>query len=188
MSSFVDVRLPRDVETGNYDLEMSLLDIERQRVFTDRLLGQVHVVGRPHEFEIPPITHSLKADFGGQVTLLGYDLDLSQLGESGQARLTLYWQAQKEMETAYQVFVHLLDEAGQIVGQVDREPQGGEAPTTGWLAGEVVVDEIPISVKEAIVATQSIALGVYDPLTGKRLPLLDIDGEAVGDNVTISIR
>jgi hypothetical protein len=151
-------------------------------------LGSIQVRGRARNFEIPPMTHAVGANFGKQVTLLGYDLDLSPNEEGGTARLILYWQAQREMETAYKVFVHLLDADGVIIAQVDREPQAGVTPTTGWLADEVVTDEIEIPVTEITAATQSIAVGLYDPLTGERLSTLDAAGVVVGDRVLIPVR
>jgi hypothetical protein len=38
------------------------------------------------------------------------------------------------------VFVHLVDGSGRIVAQSDGEPAGGARPTTGWRAGEVIVE------------------------------------------------
>jgi hypothetical protein len=118
---------------------------------------------------------------------LGYDLDLSQTGEGGPLQLTLYWQAKQEMETAYKVFVHLLDETGQIVTQVDREPQAGAAPTTGWVPGEVVADELEIPITESLTKVRSIAVGLYDPATGERLSTLDAQGSVIGDSVTLAV-
>jgi hypothetical protein len=152
----------------------------------DWLLGQMQVTGRARIFEVPPVTHIVEADFDEQVTLLGYDLDLGQVEAGDPAKLTLYWQAQREMETAYKVFVHLLDTNGAIVTQVDQEPQAGEAPITGWLAGEVVVDDIEIAVTGDMAATQSIAVGLYNPLTGERLAVLNTDGIILGDSVMLS--
>jgi hypothetical protein len=186
--TFVDLRLPAAVETGDYNLGLRLVDIESGTPLADWVLGPIQVTGRARSFEIPPMMHPVGADFGEQVTLLGYDLDLSPSEEGGTVRLVLYWQAQKEMGTAYKVFVHLLDAGGVIVAQIDREPQAGVAPTTSWLAGEIVVDEIEVPVTEATVATQSIAVGLYDPLTGKRVPVLNSAGVVVGDRVMVSIR
>ncbi len=186
--TFVDLRLPAAVETGDYNLGLRLLDIESGAPLTDWIMGSIQVTGRTRNFEIPPMIHAVGADFGEQVTLLGYDLDLSPNEEGGTARLILYWQAQKEMETAYKVFVHLLDADGTIIAQVDREPQAGVTPTTGWLADEVVTDEIEMPVTEIMAATQSIAVGLYDPLTGERLSTLDAAGVVVGDRVLIPVR
>ena len=66
-------------------------------------------------------------------------------------------------------------------------PQGGEAPTTGWLAGEVVMDQIEVPVPEEITGVRSIAVGLYDPFTGKRVPVLNTEGSTVGDHVLLPI-
>lgn len=137
--------------------------------------------------ETPSMSNKLDADFNRQVRLLGYDLDLSQVEAEGTIHLTLYWQAQQPIETAYTVFVHLLDESGQLVTQMDQEPQAGAAPMTGWLPGQVVVDEILVPVTEAVASIQSIAIGLYHPLTGERLPVLDQDGSVLDHSVMIPI-
>jgi hypothetical protein len=183
----VDLRLPPELETGDFNLVLHLLDADSGTPLADWRLGKMQVTGRTRTFEIPPLTHRVGADFDGQVTLVGYDLDLAEIGKGGPAKLILYWQAQAEMETAYVVFVHLLDEAQQIVTQVDQEPQNGEAPTTGWLAGEVVSDEIEVPVSEEMAGVRSIAVGLYDPSTGKRVPVLNVEGVTMGDHVTLPI-
>jgi hypothetical protein len=186
--TFVDLRLPAAVETGDYTLGLRLLDTESGAALADWVLGQMQVTGRVRNFEIPPMMHSVGANFGDQVTLLGYDLDLSPSEGGGIVKLVLYWQAQQEMETAYKVFVHMLDAGGMIVGQVDREPLAGVAPTTGWRAGEVVTDDIAVPVTEAMAGTRSIAVGLYDPLTGKRVPVFNTAGVVVGDRVVVSVQ
>jgi hypothetical protein len=138
----------------------------------------VEVVARRHTFDVPPVTHPVNTTFGDVARLLGYDLDLAQVAGGGPAQLILYWQAQREMDTAYKVFVHLLDESGQIAAQVDREPQAGQAPTTAWLAGEVLVDPVEIPV-QGLERVQRIALGLYDPASGMRLTVKESGGDAV---------
>jgi hypothetical protein len=184
----VDLHMPPDVETGGYNLGMRLLDAESGITLAGWVLGRAEVMGRTRDFNVPPMMHHVEANFGRQVTLLGYDLDLSRVGEGGPVRLNLYWQAQSEIDTAYKVFVHLLDESQQIVSQVDRVPQGGEAPTTGWLAGEVVMDEIEVSMSAEMTGVRSIAVGLYDQFTGKRVPVLNVEGATVGDHVMLPIR
>jgi hypothetical protein len=162
-----DLRLPADLESSIYQLQAKLPDA------TTLEMGTVQVIARQHTFEIPLVAHTLDVTYGDVVRLLGYDLDLTQVEAGGPVRLTLYWQAEKESEIAYKVFVHLLNGSGQIVTQVDQEPQAGEAPTTSWLIGEVVVDEIEMPVTEEIVTVRSIAVGFYDPHTGQRLQLAE---------------
>ena len=55
--------------------------------------------------------------------------------------VTLVWQALGEIETSYRVFVHLVDDRGEIVAQADGEPAQWARPTTGWAPQEFIVDE-----------------------------------------------
>ena len=54
--------------------------------------------------------------------------------------VTLVWQAVKGSDTAYTVFVQLLDAEGRLIAQSDAEPAQGQRPTTGWRSGEYIVD------------------------------------------------
>jgi hypothetical protein len=175
------VRLPAHLEEGPYQLRAWLPD------GASLAAGTVEVSARQHTFDIPQVTHPLDAAWGDVARLLGYDLDLSGVQSGRPVILTLYWQAVAEEDVAYKVFVHLLDADGRIVTQVDREPQAGAAPTTSWLAGEIVTDKIEIPMSEAAATTRSIVIGLYEPATGKRLPVLNSAGVVVGDSVTIPI-
>ena len=44
------------------------------------------------------------------------------------------WHAQQPVHTAYTVFLQALDAQGNVVAQVDQEPQGGRYPTSTWRA------------------------------------------------------
>lgn len=175
------LRLPARMESGLYQLQAVLPNGDTLE------MGPVQVVARKHNFDIPQLAFPLDVSFGDVARLLGYDLDLTQVDTKGQVQLTLFWQAQREMETPYKVFVHLLDESGQIVTQVDREPQAGQAPSTSWLSGEVIIDEIKVPVTEATAVTRSITVGLYDPSTGQRVPVLNAQGAEVGDNVVLLV-
>lgn len=161
------LRLPAHLESGMYRLRALLPDGAALE------MGAVEVVARGHTFDVPQVAYPLDVAFGDVARLLGYDLDLSSIGEGNPARLTLYWQAQRGMDTSYKVFVHLLDASGEIVAQVDREPQAGAAPTTGWLAGEVVVDEIEIPITDEIASARTMAIGLYDSRNGQRVWLTE---------------
>jgi hypothetical protein len=65
-------------------------------------------------------------------------------------------------------------------------PVQGTHPTTGWLAGEVIVDRYEIRVKPDIPAGEHrIEIGMYDAVTGERLPVW-MEGERVqGDRILL---
>jgi hypothetical protein len=78
------------------------------------------------------------------------------------------------MEVAYKFFAHLLDaETGELVAQQDVMPRDWTYPTTWWEKGEVVSDEIALAVSDAPPGVYRVAIGVYDPETGVRLPVVD---------------
>ena len=87
------------------------------------------------------------------------------------ARLpALTWRAEARPRRDYTVFVHLLDEAGRLVGQDDRPPAGGRYPTSIWDGGERIVDEHPLTAPSG---RYRVLVGMYDPATGQRLRRID---------------
>jgi hypothetical protein len=52
--------------------------------------------------------------------------------------VTLVWQAQTPISQDYTAFVHLLNETGELIAQLDRPPAG--YPTSTWRVGELVRD------------------------------------------------
>ena len=117
------------------------------------------------------------ADLDGQVSLLGYAVDRTELRPGDTLHLTLTWRAQREMAEGHNVFAHLLDEEGHLWGQHDGPPQQGDYPTNLWAAGEPVPDEHPIVVSpDAPPGTYTLSVGLYDWQSGQRLPAYSPDG------------
>jgi len=107
---------------------------------------------------------------GDKVVLLDYNLE-GPLRHGATIRLTLYWQALKEMEKDYTVFVHVVDEEGTVWGQWDSQPVSGERPTSGWEWGEVIEDAYKMSIDvEGPREGYKIRVGMYLVETGERLP------------------
>jgi hypothetical protein len=107
--------------------------------------------------------------------LLGYNLVLPSSREEPLV-LALVWQAVAAPQQSYTVFVHLLDNEGVIIAQSDALPGGGY-PTDQWLAGEVVVDAHLIALPGDLTPGEyQLAAGMYDALSGERLPVIGPDG------------
>jgi hypothetical protein len=81
------------------------------------------------------------------------------------------------------VFVHVVDAQDGIRGQRDSMPVDGQRPTSGWVSGEIVVDGYRIEIRdgEARGDAYRLAIGLYDPATGERLPVVDAQGETLAD-------
>ena len=137
-------------------------------------LGRIKL-SSPSNGELAPSRPS-GATFNDQFRLLGYDVpDDTRPGES--IRFTLYWEALAPDDRDYTVFVHMLNEAGELVAQADGPPRAGAYPTSIWEDGEQVVDERVLVVPpDTLPGRYSILLGLYDPITGTRLPVYEAAG------------
>ncbi|MBC7248738.1 MAG: hypothetical protein H5T62_00500 [Anaerolineae bacterium] len=124
------------------------------------------------EFRPEPVTptHPLSAELGGKVRLLGYDVDKTMVKPGQTINLTLYWQAITPTKESYTVFTHLLDSNNEIWGQKDNPPYFGTYPVWVWREGEIVRDPYAIPVSEdAPPGEYIVEVGMYEPLTGRRL-------------------
>jgi hypothetical protein len=91
------------------------------------------------------------------------------------------------MDIDYTVFVQLLNSDWQVVAQEDLQPQAGAAPTTTWLPGEVLADPHTLSLPEDLPSGEyRLITGMYDPVTGTRLPVST--GSDFVDMGTVTIR
>jgi arabinofuranosyltransferase len=117
--------------------------------------------------EAPSPQHRQTAVFGEAVSLLGYDLDLSD-----ELELVFYWQSLAGLSADYDVFIHITDDAGRIVAQADRQPLSGLAPTSSWEVGDIIRDPYTISLPpELPPGSYDVMVGFFQRDTGERLPV-----------------
>jgi hypothetical protein len=144
---------------------------------------------------------SQPVEFAQGLRLQGYRLAVgSTLGVAGSVQpdqpaivspgdtlgVSLYWQADGPTAVPYTVFTHLVGADGQLYGQWDNPPVRGTYPTTDWLPGEQVVDQYEIAVSPAAPPGEyRLLVGLYDPSTSARLPMLNDDGQPEGDHVAL---
>jgi hypothetical protein len=181
---WLDARVPRDAETGDYELKVVVVDPAGDGV-ADFPLGTMHVESWARQFDAPSMQTGIGANFGYQIELLGYDLSGGD-AKSDVLHVVLYWRAMSEMELGYTTFVHVLDASGQVVSQVDHVPGDGAFPTTGWLTNEVIADEFAVPVLEKVsLGARQIEIGIYNPQSGDRLPVLDQTGQVIETRVLL---
>ena len=190
-----ELLLPQDLPHGRYRLQTGMYlpeTLEHLPVFRDdgelageaAVLDYVRVGGDTPEALAPDQVVSF--NLGNEVTLLGYDLEVSGARPGGTVRLVLYWRAERQMGEDYTVFVHLLDADGRILGQQDSEPEGGFYRTSFWDVGEVVRDEHELTIDaDAMPGEHRIEVGMYVLATGQRLPVVEEAGETAGDAVLL---
>jgi len=132
------------------------------------------------------IQHLLEADLGGQVRLLGYNIQ-SGFHPGSTIHLTLFWQALAKMDQNYTVFTHLTDAKGCIWGQKDNPPVDGFYPTSQWEEDEIVRDQYDLIIShETHPGEYQLEIGLYLVETGQRLVILSEDMHSpVGDKVVL---
>jgi hypothetical protein len=130
--------------------------------------------------------YEMRANFGGQIELLGYDLPKSRVRSGESLQLTLYWHALTSMSENYQTFVHVARPLHILWGQVDR-PNPGDFPTTRWPLDKYVWDAYEIRVLPGTPPGEyALNVGIPSWAGGYRLPRYDEGGQVVGDSIVVS--
>jgi hypothetical protein len=143
-----------------------------------------------HTFEeqtIRGIDQPVQVNFGGQINLIGYDLNRPQLTAGQSFRLTAYWQARRPAATNYSSLAQLVDEEQHLyAGQDNLHP--GLMPTSQWPTWGFVRDPHMIRVPAGTPPGRYfLVTGLYDPHTWARLPLMDGGDPTWTDVVAIPV-
>jgi hypothetical protein len=99
-------------------------------------------------------------------------------------RLTLYWHSTSPLPTDYTIFIHLRAADGFVRGQADSPPVSGHYPTTTWQPGEIIQDIHPLPSANST-QIDHLAIGLYEPSTGERLPAFAPNGESLAEDALI---
>jgi hypothetical protein len=124
----------------------------------ERPMGEFTLYELPTRLDVGP-EHPVDADFGGQLRFLGYDAP-DGCAPGDPCTLVTYWQVTAPADGPRRIFLHAVDEAGEIVTQDDRLG----APAEHWQAGDIIIQLLTLPE-----TTRELRLGVYDPTGGRRL-------------------
>jgi hypothetical protein len=144
----------------------------------------VRVEGHERTWGLPEMQQEVGARFGdrpgGMIELAGYDL--AQDGDI--LRLTLHWRALAVPDQHYMFFIHVADPAtGKPAAQVDTMPRGFTYPTGMWATGEIISDEVELSLEEVPEGEYSLIVGWYTPDDpSQRLQATDAAGNPLPDD------
>jgi hypothetical protein len=148
--------------------------------------GEVYAfVSRPHPTPLPaePVV-ALDGNFDNLISLDGYSLDPTSIAPDGTALLGLYWRPVGDPTRALKVFVHLRDSQGQTVAQADHFIYEGLMNSSEWDklqdTGEWLRDSADLRVPLPLPAdgrSYKIYVGLYDPATLERVPILNDTSE-----------
>jgi hypothetical protein len=155
------VRLPASLDSGTYQFML------QEKI----ALGRLTLVAPQRNFKRPAVAAAVQLPFGNEVTLAGYTVF-----PGASPIVELVWRAEKPTDKSYHVFVHLVDEEGNMVAQSDGQPAEWTRPTTGWTPGEYIVDAHILAPPQGLsLENMSLRVGLYDPDSGQRLEVGDAD-------------
>lgn len=173
------IRIPDDAPeqqvltlvTGFYDQEAA----QRLEATTASGDAVTPIIGR---VEIHGPVQEIATDyrFGDSIELVEPAITRTDAG----LQVCLTWVARARLNTDYTTFVHVFDATGEKITQQDFQPRDGRYPTSAWLPDEPVQDCRTLSAADAAEA-ETLLIGLYDPATVVRLPVVDAVGSELRD-------
>jgi dolichyl-phosphate-mannose-protein mannosyltransferase len=140
-------------------------------------------------YRIYQMEHETGFTFGSTILMSGYDQSAEQAAPGDTVTLRFYWQATQVPDSNYSLFVHLTPpDTETVISQVDNSPAVPDRPTLTWddpnetLIGQPFALAIP---SDLAPGTYAVRIGLYDYLTGARLPIKDANGNAQGDSLAL---
>ena len=174
--------LPAHAAGGGSRLTITLLGADGTALGESLGVSGPEIRTRVRQFEAPVGLKPLGAEMGDLASLLGYTAP--EKLSAGSWPVTLAWRVVGETERSYAVTLQLLDANGRLVAQHDSPPADGAAPTSSWLAGEVVVDARVFALPALAPGRYTLIAALYDPITGERLPVRQ--GGRTDDHVVVA--
>lgn len=130
----------------------------------------------PASLEVEEVSYTL----GDAVELIGYERLPADLQVGEPALIRLYWRPLRESSAYAKVFVHMIDERGQLVAQHDAQPVNDAYPIPIWQPGTIIVDEHTLAIPTDLPAgAYTLVVGLYDPDSLERWPVMGPDGQDV---------
>lgn len=128
--------VPNEAPPGAYELRLAPADATAPAA----TLGPLTVEAQQRRLTAPTTRSELNSVFDDRLRLLGADLRNRRLDSGDTLELALTWQAARSIDSRLLVIVTLTNEQGRVVARREAEPTDGNRPTTGWVAGEYMVD------------------------------------------------
>jgi len=113
---------------------------------------------------------ALQGEFGGEMRLLGYDLQPQPVAGGDSLIVTFYWQVLQPPAANRFVYLRLLDAKGQIWARADGPPVMGLWPVGRWQPGMIIEDAQALPVPAGTPAgAYRLEAGLYEPDSGQSL-------------------
>ncbi|MDW8395328.1 MAG: hypothetical protein RMM31_03705 [Anaerolineae bacterium] len=176
--AWYDFPLPplRDMpKRGAYEVSIRWLD-GGPEVFAGRLKVPLDATAPP-DARWQPLSAEVHVAALGKIAACSY----------GTSTITLLWRGGQPLGLDYHAFLHVRDASGTIIAQHDSPPRTGTYPTSVWSLSEVIPDEHPIDLKSVPPGQYDIVVGLYDPVTQQRLPVVDSPARTPDGGVKLGV-
>lgn len=122
----------------------------------------------PRYVDFSPTRPQIAVYGNNEIALLDYRI-VGPLLHGATVRIELKWQALRQIDRDYTVFVHAVNDDGKTYAQDDSKPQEGALPTTKWTPGEIIFDTHTIQIDvEGPREGYHLELGLYQAANGER--------------------
>lgn len=173
--AWVRVAVLRTIDVNGERLPLTSADGTRVDMDAYVLPLEIETRQRP-----PASQQALNYRFGDGLRLRGYSLAVD--APARQVRVTLQWEALRDLRQDYVIFVHLRDTPDSAYAQADSAPRGGWYPTRLWQRGEVVEDVHVLTLPAGAPPPLGLYLGVVDPAAEARLTAVNGQGERLAND------
>jgi hypothetical protein len=127
-----------------------------------------------------PARLDLPVNLGNQIQFLGHQMQ-NRATEADPISLLTAWRVTAPPDGTRAIFAHLLAPDGKVVSQWD----GLDVPVEGWRTGDTLIQQVSLSMPGDVApGTYWIQVGMYNPETMKRLPVLD-HGQVVAERILL---
>ena len=188
--------IPKTAGSGLYSAKIAVYDLEYySKAITLLPLYTTDGTAIEDSFRLPPMkivaetayrpSHMTDVRLGDVGSLWGYDLSLPPEGlQPGSSfDLTLCYRSGSGASPDYTRFVHLYAAELGMAAQQDGQPGAGDNPTSSWVEGEVIVEQVHLTVDPAAKpGTYALQVGLYEPKSGQRLTAWDGAGKRLTDD------
>jgi hypothetical protein len=166
------LRFPVDLKAADYHVSIGVADSDGNLLEGGMFTPfDVRLLHRDRSFDAPQPQHRVAVQFDDPaITLIGTNYPTQTLHAGDVLPLKLYWQAGTTTDVLYAVYAHLETLNGQVIAQIDSQPQGGGMPTVSWATGQLIADDYPLQIPpDTPPGAYRIVVGMYNPLDGTRL-------------------
>ena len=129
---------------------------------------RIHGIDYARIYQLPrPYEQAADVQFGDALRLRGFTLQKT----ANSLVLTPAWDIHAQPTGDYRVFLHLLNQQGKRVAQIDVSPGGGDMPSTRtWQSGQQIAVPLPMPLSaELAPGRYQLIMGIYETESGVRL-------------------